>query len=217
MKRKKNRFLTFLCSLVPGAGEMYMGFMKMGLSLLIIFMGIIVVAAFTEITELVFVAIVVWIYSFFHANNLAGMPDNDFQELEDKYMLVSLEEQPLSRNLQKLIAGLLIFFGVILLGESFLRMLPDFLWEYLSPILHYLPRMGVAVILILLGIKLIQGKKEVLEEKSPYTADTSSMNSSQPKQAEPPKNETAEAATESQNVLVQTITPELPAPDNNPQ
>ena len=191
MKRKKNRFLTFLCSLVPGAGEMYMGFMKMGLSLLIIFMGIIVVAAFTNITELVFVAIVVWIYSFFHANNLAGMPDNDFQELEDKYMLVSLEEQPLSRNLQKLIAGLLIFFGIILLGESFIRMLPDFLREYLSPILRYLPRMGVAVILILLGIKLIQGKKEVLEEKSRYTTDTSSMN--------------------------QTITPELPAPDNHPQ
>ena len=217
MKRKKNRFLTFLCSLVPGAGEMYMGFMKMGLSLLIIFMATIVLAAFTEISELIFVAIVIWIYSFFHANNLAGMPDKDFQELEDKYIPGSLEEQPLSRNLQKLIAGLLIFFGIILLGESFIRMMPDFLREYLSPILRYLPRIVVAFILILLGIKLIQGKKEVLEETSPYTADTSSMNPSQPKQAEPPKNEPAEAATESQKALVQTITPELPAPDNNQQ
>ena len=217
MKRKKNRFLTFLCSLVPGAGEMYMGFMKMGLSLLIIFMVTIVLAVFTDLGELILVAIVVWIYSFFHANNLAGMPDKDFQELEDKYIPASLEEQPLSRNLQKLIAGLLIFSGIILLGESFIRMLPDFLREYLSPILRYLPRMGVAVILILLGIKLIQGKKEVLEEKSRYTADTSSMNPSQPKQAEPPKNEPTEAVTESQKVLVQTITPELPAPDNDPQ
>ena len=26
MIRKKNSFLTFLCSLVPGAGEMYLGF-----------------------------------------------------------------------------------------------------------------------------------------------------------------------------------------------
>lgn len=198
MKRKKNRFLTFLCSLIPGAGEMYMGFMKMGLSLLTIFMGIIVLAAFSNIDELLFVAFIIWIYSFFHANNLAGMPDKDFQELEDKYIPGSLEEQPLSRNLQKLIAGLLIFFGIILLGESFIRMMPDFLREYLSPILRYLPRIVVAFILILLGIKLIQGKKEVLEEKSPY-ADTSSMNPSQPKQAEPPK------------------TPELPAPDNNPQ
>lgn len=198
MKRKKNRFLTFLCSLVPGAGEMYMGFMKMGLSLLTIFMGIIVLAAFSNIDELLFVAFIVWIYSFFHANNLAGMPDEDFQELEDKYIPASLEEQSLSRNLQKLIAGLLIFFGIILLGENIIGMLPDFLWEYLSPLQYYFPRIIVAVILILLGIKLIQGKKEALEEKSPY-ADTSSMNPSQPKQAEPPK------------------TPELPAPDNNPQ
>ena len=34
MTRKKNGFWTFVCSLVPGAGEMYMGFFKQGLSLM---------------------------------------------------------------------------------------------------------------------------------------------------------------------------------------
>lgn len=215
MKRKKNRFLTFLCSLIPGAGELYMGFMKMGLSLLILFMGTIMFAVFTNINELIFVAIIIWIYSFFHANNLAGVPDNEFMNLEDDYIFHA--ETQISQNIQKLIAGLLIFFGVILLGESFIRMLPDFLQEYLSPILRYLPRMAVAVILILLGIKLIQGKKEVLEEKNPPVANPSPINPSQPKQAEPSKDETAEAVAEPQKALVQNVTPELPAPDNNLQ
>lgn len=217
MKRKKNRFLTFLCSLVPGAGEMYMGFMKMGLSLLIMFMGTIALASFTDLNELVFVVIIIWIYSFFHANNLAGMPDKDFCELEDKYMPAFYDGQHLSQGLQKLIAGLLIFFGVIMLGESFIRMMPNFLQEYLSPVLRYLPKIVVAVVLILIGIKLIQGKKEILEETGQPGTDVPSMQPSQPKQAEPSKNETAEAASEPQMAIAQNVTPELPAPDNNPQ
>lgn len=194
-----------------------MGFMKMGLSLLIMFMGTIVFAVFTDLNELVFVAIIIWIYSFFHANNLAGMPDKDFCELEDRYMLAFYDGQRLSQGLQKLIAGLLIFFGVIMLGESFIRMMPDFLQEYLSPVLRYLPRIVVAVVLILIGIKLIQGKKEILEETSEHSTDTPSMQPSQPKQAEPSKNETAQAASEPQMAIAQNVTPELPAPDNNPQ
>ena len=30
MTRKKGKFLTFCCSLIPGAGEMYLGFLKTG-------------------------------------------------------------------------------------------------------------------------------------------------------------------------------------------
>ena len=37
-KTKRNKFLTFLFSLIPGGAEMYMGFMKMGASLLSIFL-----------------------------------------------------------------------------------------------------------------------------------------------------------------------------------
>ena len=34
MIRKKSGFIAFICSMVPGAGEMYLGFMKEGLSLM---------------------------------------------------------------------------------------------------------------------------------------------------------------------------------------
>ena len=41
--KKKNRFLTFCFSCLPGAAEMYMGFMKMGLSLMLVFFAIIII------------------------------------------------------------------------------------------------------------------------------------------------------------------------------
>ena len=39
MTKKKSGFWTFIFSLLPGAAEMYMGFMKMGVSLMGLFFG----------------------------------------------------------------------------------------------------------------------------------------------------------------------------------
>ena len=44
MVSKKNGFFRFLWSFIPGAGEMYMGFMKQGVTLMAVFAGIIAVA-----------------------------------------------------------------------------------------------------------------------------------------------------------------------------
>ena len=38
MSRKKSGFLTFCCSLLPGAGEMYLGFLKQGASIMTLFL-----------------------------------------------------------------------------------------------------------------------------------------------------------------------------------
>jgi TM2 domain-containing membrane protein YozV len=43
MIKKKNSFLTFIFSLIPGAGQMYLGFMKRGLSLMSCFFFIILI------------------------------------------------------------------------------------------------------------------------------------------------------------------------------
>ena len=37
MTKKKNRLFTFCCSLLPGAGEMYLGFFKHGVSTMALF------------------------------------------------------------------------------------------------------------------------------------------------------------------------------------
>ena len=45
MTHKKSSFWRFLFSLIPGAGEMYMGFLKMGTSLMALFILLIFVPA----------------------------------------------------------------------------------------------------------------------------------------------------------------------------
>ena len=65
MTRKKSRFLTFCCSLIPGAGEMYLGFLKQGVSIMSAFVIVYAIGGFIFPPLTVFCA-VIWFYSFFH-------------------------------------------------------------------------------------------------------------------------------------------------------
>lgn len=38
MRRQRKGFLTWIASLIPGAGELYMGFEKQGVSLMLLFL-----------------------------------------------------------------------------------------------------------------------------------------------------------------------------------
>ena len=44
MQKQKRGFLLFISSLIPGAGEMYMGFFKQGISIMTLFWAIIAIA-----------------------------------------------------------------------------------------------------------------------------------------------------------------------------
>ena len=78
MTRKKNKLLTFLWSLIPGAGEMYLGFFKMGTSLMALFLLLLSFSGFLNFYVLSLLSPVVWFYSFFHTNNLNSLPDEEF-------------------------------------------------------------------------------------------------------------------------------------------
>lgn len=162
MKRKKSKFLTFLCSLIPGAGHMYLGFMKMGVSLLLTFVGIICIATWTGIDQLVSVGFVVWIYSFFHIHNIAGAPDEEFQKLEDRYLIAFSSDVP--KNMQRVVAISLILLGSLMFIHVLPHMLPQFILNYMpNGIFYYLPQSIIALVLIAVGIIMIIGKKVSLE------------------------------------------------------
>lgn len=72
MKKQKNRFMLFVFSLCPGAGHMYMGLMKMGLSFMLGFMGLIAVVGITEIAVLAVFPVTLYIYAFFTPTISAG-------------------------------------------------------------------------------------------------------------------------------------------------
>ena len=65
---KKNAFLTFIFACIPGAGQMYYGYMKRGTSLLVYFCLFIMLGAI--ISPLVVGVAVVYMFSFFDTYDL---------------------------------------------------------------------------------------------------------------------------------------------------
>lgn len=173
MKRKKNKFWSFWLSFIPGCVEMYMGFMKRGLSLFALFVAIIAVATFLNIGELMLPDLIVWVYAFFSARNLTHLEDSEIAILEDDYLFhldgMDALKNKLAGGYRSLIAVLLIVFGSVMLFRVLYRMLqgliPEFVRAWIWNISHYLPQIVIGLGIVALGVWLIRGKKqELLEE-----------------------------------------------------
>lgn len=176
MQRKKSRFWTFIFSFMPGAGEMYMGFMKMGLSLMLGFMILVAIVGYTNLGVLVVFPVTLYIYSFFHANNLSSLDDVEFHNMEDQYMfgfdgIESMRVKLEGRN-RKIAAFILIVLGIIMLWQVVFNLLCDiFGWDnrFLSAIYYFvrdeLPRAVIGIGVILAGMALIRGKRIGMNEE----------------------------------------------------
>ena len=169
--KKKNRFLTFCFSLMPGAAEMYMGFMRTGTELMLFFLGMIMIPSFLGLEGLSILAFVIWAYGFFHANHLASLSDEEFVQVEDNDILGMELFQKGKKKLQgnsRGIAVLLIVLGIWLLwgtGVDMLwayRVLPEYIYELLFTISDYVPRLTASVLIIVLGVHMIRGRKKEL-------------------------------------------------------
>lgn len=170
-QQKKNKFFTFIFSFMPGAAEMYMGFMKQGVSLMGLFFLSIVIPDLLRVSNIDLLGVVlVWFVSFFHARNLATAREEVFYELQDEFIWESFTThrniQISNPTLRKWLAGILIVFGVIMLWNNFSSIIytfiPDRVWEYVYPIMDKIPQVVIALIIIAIGVKLIAGKKEEL-------------------------------------------------------
>ena len=180
MQKKKSRFWLFIWSLVPGAGHMYLGFMKMGISLMLGFMILIAVADLTNLGVLAIFPVAMYIYSFFHANNLGALNDAEFYSVRDQYLfgmegLDSIEKVRIgiSQKYRKIAAVVMIVIGVIMLWNMVFDLFVDIYgWNnyYVRQINNFMsyrmPRAVIAVAVIWIGISLIRGKKvEYIEEE----------------------------------------------------
>lgn len=170
-QKKKNRFFTFILSFLPGAAEMYMGFMKKGTSIMTLFFASIAVAVTLGLDALIFATGLLWFFGFFHARNLVSSDEEVFMTLEDDFIWSTFVNE---RNIQisnptlrKWGARILIVLGVVMLWENFstiiYRMIPDGLWEVLAPVVDTVPEIVIAVLFIFIGLCMIRGKKEELD------------------------------------------------------
>ena len=167
MRRKKGSFLTFCFSLIPGAGHMYMGFMKIGLSLMSLFFLIIFTSSWLNIGPILYLLPILWFYSFFDSMNRFGAGDEVFASLEDRY-LFSLDrlfsETGVFRKRHILTGALLVVFGAYVLFNNLLgrlyNLIDPYIYDVLSNIMHLAPQVLVGAAIIALGIKLILSKKK---------------------------------------------------------
>lgn len=191
MTRKKRGFWTFCFSLIPGAGEMYLGFMKRGVSMMCLFLGWFAFCGVTGFSIGMCLLPVMWFYSFFQVHNLVSLPDEEFYQQEDDYLFLHMDKivgvDKWERGKVKFIAAALIFIGgytiVNTVWRSFWNALPDWLYNELYVIRDGVPRIVISLILIAFGVYLIRGKKEKLYKEPevvydmPYSsADVSAKN-----------------------------------------
>ncbi len=178
-QKKKNKAFTFICSLLPGAAEMYMGFMKLGVSLMaVFFLSFMIPAIFRANDVFVCIAFLLWFYGFFHARNIDAMDDADFMALEDKFIWEEFTDSRAvkisGKTGRKWFAAILIVFGCGVLWSNFrsffLKFIPVEIWETLYPIIDRVPEIIFAVVIIVIGIRMILGKKEELDGKAKENA-----------------------------------------------
>jgi len=169
-KQKKNRFWTFCFSFIPGAAEMYMGFMKAGLSLMTGFMALCFFAVVLNIGPILFAATVAWFYSFFHARNYASLSQQELEQIEDNYVFrmeeVFSDKMKQTIISQKVIAYVLIVIGAYILFcgmfSALMIVIPERFSYYVSLLENISIRGIIGLFVICVGIRLIRGKKEEL-------------------------------------------------------
>lgn len=183
MKKQKNRFWLFVFSLCPGAGHMYMGLMRMGLSFLLGFTVLVAVTAITGIDVLSVLPFTLYIYSFFHANNIGGMDAEAFAALEDEYLFGigewKISRLQLDRKNRNIAAVVCIVLGICMLWNVGFGMVSDYVgWD--NPAIRAVyytmrdevPRIVIAIAVIWFGVRLLRGKKSsFLEDDRCVDAD----------------------------------------------
>ena len=169
----KHGFWMFVTSCLSGCGQMYQGYMKRGISLLVLFFALLAVAGFFGIAPIAFFLPVVWAYAFFDSYNLrariaAGEPP------EDAYLfgMSDMDSQQLHALLRKrhsIIGWVLVFLGVYMLYDTLLdRIGWIWGWDWLYNLLRYdVPRLVLTVLVILLGLWFIRGPRTKREEDIP--------------------------------------------------
>lgn len=175
MSKKKKGFLFFICSLIPGAGEMYLGFFKQGVSIMALFWGAIGLSSWINFAIFIYFIPILWFYSFFRVHNLNSLPDEEFYAVEDKYIF-DFDDKSIKKSLGGTMGKRVLAVGLIAVGFSMiLTMLRNMvgnilewfgLYEEMGWFLSFLydiPQCVIAVLFIILGIHLIKGKKKELD------------------------------------------------------
>lgn len=170
MTKQKRGFWLFIFSLIPGAGELYMGFQKKGLSLMLLWWGCVAGCSLLVFDAILFLLPIIWFYSFFQVHNLKSLSEEEFHSVEDKFLLPTEgfinDKKAFVKQYRNIIAVILIVLGISGVWDIatvWLRtLLPENTYDYIEKFGAQLPTIAISIIMIAIGVKLIKGKKEEL-------------------------------------------------------
>ena len=167
----KNGLLTLLFAFIPGAGQMYQGYMKRGLSLVLMCCTIGAVAML--FSPIAFFLLVVFMYSFFDTLNLRAQIALGNAPEDDYLVHFDPKDKRLARMLldsHKLVGWVLIAFGVLIVYQNVvMEALNEVLWRWgrdsvvfraFYLVMERLPDVAVCVALIVCGIWLVRGPRK---------------------------------------------------------
>lgn len=177
MITKRSKFWTMVFAFLPGAGHMYNGFMKLGVSFMGLFFGIWIVASVINIGPIAFLAAVVWFYAFFDCINRVFQADDEFYAQEDYYLFTREQMERwnihIFRERNLLVGVVLIIIGIYALWNnvvlsylSGLGILSPEIYEGIAYIGRLVPQLMIGVLIIWAGVALIVGKKKEIEVNS---------------------------------------------------
>lgn len=150
---RNNKFLTFIFSFIPGAGHMYLGFEKKGVQIMTLFFSLLFLSSFLKTDTFMMILPIVWFYSFFDVRKAFNHSDTFVDEIK-YFSLINFE--------LKYLGYFLIITGIIgLINGALFPILNVYLdWTTIETIKDIL----TSLILIVIGVKLISGKKIHIEE-----------------------------------------------------
>lgn len=161
--QKRSSFLTFMSSLVPGLGYMYLGLMKKGIQAMVIFFMVEPLFRFIGLSGLIgIIQIPLWFYLFFDTFNIAHkldrgefISDSDF--IFSKYHNFNKKENLNNETIDNMNGknGLIVGYALVIIGVLSIinKLLPNnAIYNFIK---HSIGIYFVPVLFIFVGIYLL--------------------------------------------------------------
>ena len=227
---KKNGILTLLFACIPGAGQMYQGYMKRGLSLITMFCLFIIVGSATGLDALVVGCIVVYMYSFFDTFNLRAQIIAENAPADDYLVHINWKDkrmQDFMMDSHKLLGwGLIALGGLVAYENIIMRVFGDVMWRWgqnnpvfraIYLMLDELPQIVTCVALIVCGLWLVRGPKGKKNRKKPEPPQDEDFTAYTAADPAAPDEDAGFAMPKLAALLGKPVTPEQPEQPEKPE
>ena len=227
---KKNGILTLLFACIPGAGQMYQGYMKRGLSLITMFCLFIIVGSATGLDALVVGCIVVYMYSFFDTFNLRAQIIAENAPADDYLVHINWKDkrmQDFMMDSHKLLGwGLIALGGLVAYENIIMQVFGDVMWRWgqnnpvfraIYLMLDELPQIVTCVALIVCGLWLVRGPKGKKNRKKPEPPQDEDFTEYTAADPAAPDEDAGFAMPKLAALLGKPVTPEQPEQPEKPE